>query len=97
MKITPSRNASTIRKGSPMHGNDFSRQLGINLRIARLNRGLSLAQVQEESGSRWTKDSLSDYESGRRNIKAETFADLAAFYGVPLDALLPGTDMSLRY
>lgn len=79
-----------------MHRNDFSRQLGINLRIARLNRGLSLAQVEEESAGRWTKDRLRHYESGRRNIKAETFAELATFYGVPLDALLPDTHMSLQ-
>ena len=76
---------------------DFSRQLGGKLRIARLNRGLSLAQVEEKSGRRWTKDSLGDYESGRRSIKAETFAELAAFYGVPLDALLPDTYLPLPY
>jgi transcriptional regulator with XRE-family HTH domain len=80
-----------------MNTNDFSRQLGGKLRIARLNCGLSLAQVEEKSGGRWTKDSLGDYESGRRRIKAETFAELAAFYGVCLDALLPGTDMSLSH
>lgn len=80
-----------------MNSNDFSRQLGGKLRMARLNCGLSLAQVEERSGGRWTKDSLGDYESGRRKIKAETFAELAAFYAVPLDALLPGTEMSLRY
>ena len=80
-----------------MNNNAFSRQLGCMLRVARLNCGLSLAQVEERSGGRWTKASLGDYESGRRKIKAETFAELAAFYGVPLDALLPGTDMSLRY
>ena len=76
-----------------MNINDFSRQLGDKLRIARLNCGLSLAQVEAQSGGRWTKHSVGDYESGRRNIKAETFVDLAAFYGVSLDALLPGTGL----
>jgi hypothetical protein len=89
--------ASTTKEKLPMNSNDFSRQLGGKLRIARLNCGLSLAQVEEKSGGRWTKDSLGDYESGRRRIKAETFAELAAFYGVCLDALLRGTDMSLPY
>lgn len=76
-----------------MNSNDFSRQLGCKLRSARLDCGLSLAQVEERSGGRWTKGSLADYESARRRIKAETFAELAAFYGVSHDALLPGTEM----
>ena len=78
-----------------MNINYFSRQLGCKLRVARLNRGLSLTQVEETSGGRWTKASLGDYESGRRRMRAETFVELAAFYGVPLDALLPGSDMPL--
>jgi hypothetical protein len=80
-----------------MNSSDFSRQLGGKLRIARLNCGLSLAQVEERSGGRWTKDSLGAYESGRRRIKAETFAELAGFYGVCHDALLPSTNMPLPY
>jgi transcriptional regulator with XRE-family HTH domain len=78
-----------------MNSNDFSRQLGCKLRVARLNCGLSLAQVEEKSGGRWTKECLGNYESGRRRIKAETFAGLAGFYGVSFDALLPGTDVPL--
>ena len=80
-----------------MNSNDFSRQLGCKLRMARLNCGLSRAQVEEKSGGRWTKDSLGGYESGRRRIKAETFAELAAFYSVCLVALLPGTEMPPPY
>ena len=80
-----------------MNAKDFSRQLGGNLRTARLNRGLSLAQVEERSGGRWTRDSLGGYESGRRSIKAETFWELATFYRVSPDALLPGTDMPMPY
>jgi transcriptional regulator with XRE-family HTH domain len=78
-----------------MDSNDFSRQLGGKLRTARLNCGMSLAQVEARSGGRWTKNSLGDYESGKREIKAETFAELAAFYRVSLDALLPSTEMLL--
>lgn len=78
-----------------MNANDFSRQLGGNLRIARLNRGLSLAQVEQRSGGRWTRDSLGGYESGRRNIKAETFWELARFYCVSPKALLPDTVMPI--
>jgi transcriptional regulator with XRE-family HTH domain len=77
-----------------MSTNDFSRQLGGKLRIARLNRGLSLAQVEESSGHRWTRESLGDYETGRRAIKAETFVELAAFYHVRPMTLLPGSDLS---
>jgi transcriptional regulator with XRE-family HTH domain len=72
-----------------MNSNDFSRLLGCKLRRARLNRSLSLVQVEEKSGGRWTKKSLGDYESGRRNIKAEKFTELAAFYGVSLEDSLP--------
>ena len=75
---------------------DFSRQLGSKLRIARLNRGLSLVQVEERSGGRWTSESLGHYECGRRPIKAETFIELAAFYCVRPKALLPGTELSLQ-
>ena len=78
-----------------MNANDFSRQLGGNLRIARLNRGLSLAQVEQRSGGRWTSDSLGGYESGRRSIKAETFWELARFYCVSPKALLPDTGMPM--
>ena len=78
-----------------MNAHDFNRQLGGNLRIARLNRGLSLAQVEEKPGGRWTKDSLGGYESGRRNIKAETFWELATFYRVSPGALLPNTGMPM--
>jgi transcriptional regulator with XRE-family HTH domain len=80
-----------------MDSNDFSRQLGGKLRKARLNRGMSLAQVEARSRGRWTENSLGDYESGKREIKAETFAELAAFYRVSLDALLPSTEMLLPY
>lgn len=34
-------------------------------------------------------DLVRDFGSGRRNIKAETFMRLAAFYRGPLDALVP--------
>ena len=80
-----------------MSSNAFTKQLGCKLRIARLNCGLSLAQVEERSGGRWTKASLGDYESGKREIKAETFAELAAFYRVSLDALLPSAEMLLPH
>jgi transcriptional regulator with XRE-family HTH domain len=76
---------------------DFSRQLGDRLRIARLNRGLTLAQVEERSGGRWTSERLGHYECGRRPIKAETFAELAAFYRVRPKTLLPAAGMGLQY
>jgi transcriptional regulator with XRE-family HTH domain len=78
-----------------MSSDDFSKQLGGKLRMARLNRGLSLAQVEERSGRRWTRESLGHYESGRRSIKADTFVELAAFYRVRPHTLLPSSNMNL--
>src|ERR1700760_1458873 len=50
--------------GTDTMNDDFSRQLGDKLRIARLNHGLTLAQVEERSGGRWTSERLGHYECG---------------------------------
>jgi hypothetical protein len=45
----------------------------------------------------WPVISWETSSSGGRKIKAETLMEPAAFSGVPLDALLPATDMPLPF
>lgn len=67
------------------------RELGARLRRVRTQQGLSLAQVEQRSGGRWKAVVVGAYERGDRAVTIERLAELAAFYGVPLAHLLPGS------
>jgi helix-turn-helix protein len=72
----------------------FAAELGRRLRAARAVAGLSLAQVQRQSGGRWTGGAIGTYERGSRNITAENLVALAGFYGIDPVALIPGAAQS---
>lgn len=74
----------------PAEPDNFAVELGHRLRAARAVTGLSLAQVQRQSGGRWTGGAVGTYERGSRNITAENLAALAGFYGIHPAALIPG-------
>jgi transcriptional regulator with XRE-family HTH domain len=50
---------------------------------------MTLKQVEQQSGGRWTVEVLGSYERGHRAVTVVRLADLAEFYGMPTDELLP--------
>lgn len=69
--------------------NEYSRELGENLRKVREQKGLSLRDVQERSGGVWKAAALGCYERAERAFSTKKLAELADFYGVPVADLLP--------
>jgi transcriptional regulator with XRE-family HTH domain len=62
--------------------------VGARLRDVRTQKGLSLQQVEAQSGGRWKTAAVGSYERADRMISVGQLAALASFYDVPLDALL---------
>lgn len=69
---------------------EYERALGERLRAARERRRLSLREVEEKSGGRWTAATVGTYERAERSVTVAKLAALAEFYGVPVSSLLPG-------
>jgi transcriptional regulator with XRE-family HTH domain len=67
----------------------YARALGDRLRAVRRQQGLSLSGVEEKSAGRWMLRAVGSYERGDRMINIVQLSELAAFYGVPVAALLP--------
>ncbi|HEX9774658.1 MAG TPA: transcriptional regulator [Actinomycetota bacterium] len=70
---------------------EYAKQVGDRLRSIRLQKGLSLHDVEESSGKEFKASVLGAYERGERSISVPRLQRLAAFYGVPVDQLLPAT------
>ena len=66
----------------------FSIEVGQRLRSVRRIRGLSLDDVERESGGRWSASAVGAYERGFRNLSLPRLRDLARFYDVPMGVLL---------
>lgn len=72
---------------------DYSRELGARLRAIRAQQGLSLHAVEARSAGRWKAVVVGSYERGDRAVTVAKLVELAAFYAVPVDQLLPrGSD-----
>src|SRR5512139_845438 len=69
---------------------DYARALGTRLRAIRTQQGLSLHGVEEKSKGRWKAVVVGSYERGDRAVTVQRLAELADFYGVPVQELLPG-------
>lgn len=63
--------------------------VGERLRNIRLQKGLSLHQVESASVSEFKASVLGAYERGERSISVPRLQRLARFYQVPVDQLLP--------
>jgi len=61
-----------------------------NIRNLRLQRGLTQMQMAEDLGT--SQSSITSWETGRREPDFATFKKLAAYFNVPLSALLPKDD-----
>src|SRR2546430_16026688 len=70
---------------------DYGKALGSRLRAIRQQQGLSLHGVEEKSQGRWKAVVVGSYERGDRAVTVQRLAELADFYGVPVQELLPGT------
>jgi transcriptional regulator with XRE-family HTH domain len=67
----------------------YAEQVGERLRNVRLQKELSLHDVEVGSSSEFKASVLGAYERGERGISVNRLQRLAMFYVVPVDSLLP--------
>lgn len=72
----------------------YASMVGERLRNIRLQKGLSLHDVQSASKMEFKASVLGAYERGERSISVPRLERLARLYQVPVDHLLPRTDGS---
>ncbi|MGQ0679525.1 MAG: transcriptional regulator [Actinomycetota bacterium] len=70
----------------------YASLVGERLRNIRLQKGLSLHDVQSASKMEFKASVLGAYERGERSISVPRLERLARLYQVPVDHLLPRTD-----
>jgi transcriptional regulator with XRE-family HTH domain len=70
-------------------GERYAQAVGAGLRRIRLQKGMSLHDVQAASGGLWKAAVVGAYERGDRNITIARLHELADFYDVPLAEVLP--------
>ena len=68
---------------------EYPKALGERLRNIRLQKGMSLQDVQSASDGRWKAAVVGAYERGDRNVTVARLSELADFYGVPVSEILP--------
>lgn len=68
---------------------DYCAAVGRLLRSVRWLRGMSLTQVERESAGRFKAVVVGSYERGDRAVTVSRLAELAEFYGVRTQDLLP--------
>lgn len=71
----------------------YAVSVGARLRSIRLQKGLSLQEVERRSGGAWKAAVIGSYERGDRNISAARMCELAEFYGVAPTEVLPADDV----
>jgi transcriptional regulator with XRE-family HTH domain len=74
----------------------YTHDVGERLRRLRNDRGMSLQDVERDSGGRWKAAVVGSYERGDRNISATRLLELAEFYGVSPREVLPGGERPSR-
>ena len=72
-----------------MQAMTYAQSVGDRLRKVRLQKGLSLHDVELSSREEFKASVLGAYERGERSISVPRLQRLARFYGVPVDQLLP--------
>lgn len=75
-----------------MSDTDYATALGERLRNIRVQKGMSLQDVQQTSRGKWKAAVVGAYERGDRNVTVARLSELASFYGVPVSEILPGDD-----
>jgi transcriptional regulator with XRE-family HTH domain len=72
-----------------MANGDYGKALGERLRKIRIQKGLSLQEVQQSSDGKWKAAVVGAYERGDRNVTVTKLSELAEFYDVPVSEILP--------
>jgi transcriptional regulator with XRE-family HTH domain len=72
-----------------VNSRDYAKSLGDRLRNIRLQKGMSLQDVQYSSQGAWKAAVVGAYERGDRNVTVARLSELADFYGVPVPEILP--------
>jgi transcriptional regulator with XRE-family HTH domain len=72
-----------------MANEDYGKALGERLRKIRIQKGLSLQEVQQTSDGKWKAAVVGAYERGDRNVTVTKLSELAEFYDVPVSEILP--------
>ncbi len=67
----------------------YNEAVGRRLRSIRKQKGLSLQDVEANSGQEFKASVLGAYERGERSLSLPRLQRLASFYSVPVDQLLP--------
>jgi transcriptional regulator with XRE-family HTH domain len=79
-----------LTEGGPrVTSREYPKALGERLRNIRLQKGMSLQDVQSASGGKWKAAVVGAYERGDRNVTVARLSELADFYGVPVSEILP--------
>jgi transcriptional regulator with XRE-family HTH domain len=68
---------------------DYAKALGNCLRNIRVQKGMSLQDVQQSSDGKWKAAVVGAYERGDRNVTVAKLSELAEFYGVPVSEIIP--------
>src|SRR3954465_6788825 len=71
----------------------FVEEVGRRLRAIRRQQHLSLEEVEQRSGGRWSASAIGAYERGYRNLSLGRLRELADFYGVPISVLVGEIDL----
>ena len=72
-----------------MSSAEYARELGERLRRIRVQKGMSLQDVQQSSGGKWKAAVVGAYERGDRNVTVARLSELAGFFDVPVPETLP--------
>lgn len=72
-----------------MSNGDYAKALGERLRNIRVQKNLSLQDVQQTSDGKWKAAVVGAYERGDRNVTVAKLSELAEFYGVPVSEIIP--------
>lgn len=72
-----------------MNEGDYAQALGERLRRIRLQKNMSLQDVQQASEGKWKAAVIGAYERGDRNVTVAKLSELAGFYDVPVSEVIP--------
>ena len=83
------RSDLVVKERELVSSREYPKALGERLRNIRLQKGMSLQDVQQSSQERWKAAVVGAYERGDRNVTVARLSELAEFYGVPVSEILP--------
>ncbi|MFQ5574538.1 MAG: transcriptional regulator [Terriglobia bacterium] len=67
---------------------NYAKMVGEQLRKVRLQKGLSLQEVESKSRKRFKASIVGAYERGERNVSVPRLYEMAKFYEAPVDFFL---------